>query len=144
MLSNEIVASLFSPKDKVSKSLLCSTLEGILIPSDKLTRSTTSQKARGPGLCEKQGSQFIKAEGNGNLRDFCCHTGEIINPPSQTHSIFFLTKKYSAGGRCVLEVFKIPAKKNRHMNFKEAAQPKGFMNFTLSRKINLLIILRLK
>lgn len=94
MLSNEIVVSLFGPKDKVSKSSLCSALEGILIPSDQITRSTTSQKARGPGLCEKQGSQFIKAEGNGNLRDFCCRTGEIINPPSQTHSFFFFSLFY--------------------------------------------------
>lgn len=132
MLSNEIVASLFSSKDKVSKSSLCSALEGILIPSDQITsRSTTSQKARGPGLCEKQGSQFIKAEGNRNMRDFCCRTGEIINPPSQTHFFSFSTKeKYPAGGRCVLEVFKIPAKKKKHMSCKEAAQPKGFMNFT--------------
>ena len=51
MLSNKIPTSLLGPKDKVSKSPLCSALDGIFIPYDQLTRSTTSQKAMCPGLC---------------------------------------------------------------------------------------------
>lgn len=54
MLSKEILASLLDLKDKVSKSPLCSVLERIFIPSDQITKSTTSQKATGPGLCGKE------------------------------------------------------------------------------------------
>lgn len=54
MLSNEILAFLLVPKDKVSKSPLCSALKGIWTPSDQMSRFTTLQKAPGPGLCEKK------------------------------------------------------------------------------------------
>ena len=65
MLSNEILASLLVPKDKVSKSPLCSAFKEILTSSDQMSGSTTLQKAPGPGLCERR-EQLSKAEADRN------------------------------------------------------------------------------
>ena len=58
ILSNKIPVSLLGPKDKVSKFSLCSALEGILIPYNQITRSTASQKATGPCLCEERETTY--------------------------------------------------------------------------------------